>query len=101
MFREIDFEGGELEIIRKRYSIILRPVRPTWDSFAKIEKTPAFTAGGRSLFCLFRRQLTLYTLAVAPQKKVRDSASDGEWRQRQDKEIYFAASSISVATSWG
>uniref|UniRef100_UPI0035C9954D hypothetical protein n=1 Tax=Leclercia sp. EC_58 TaxID=2584090 RepID=UPI0035C9954D len=42
LFREMDFEGGELEIIRKRYSIILRPVRPTWDSFAKMEKTPAF-----------------------------------------------------------
>lgn len=37
--RDLDFEGvSELEIIREGDSIILRPVRPTWSSFMKMEK---------------------------------------------------------------
>jgi len=37
--RDMDFEGvSELEIIRKGDAIILRPVRPTWRSFAQLEK---------------------------------------------------------------
>jgi antitoxin VapB len=37
--RDMDFEGvSELEIIREGESIILRPVRPTWSSFAELEK---------------------------------------------------------------
>ena len=33
--RDLDFEGvSELEIVREGDSIILRPVRPTWGSFA-------------------------------------------------------------------
>lgn len=37
---DLDFEGvSELEIVRAGDSIILRPVRPTWSSFAQMEKT--------------------------------------------------------------
>ncbi|ATI65964.1 type II toxin-antitoxin system VapB family antitoxin [Edwardsiella tarda] len=37
--RDLDFEGvSELEIIREGDSIILRPARPTWGSFAQLEK---------------------------------------------------------------
>lgn len=40
--RDLDFEGvSELEIIREGDSIILRPVRPTWSSFAQLEKADA------------------------------------------------------------
>ena len=44
--RDLDFEGvSELEIIREGDSIILRPVRPTWGSFAQLEKAePDFMA---------------------------------------------------------
>ncbi|EOB4762440.1 type II toxin-antitoxin system VapB family antitoxin [Escherichia coli] len=44
--RDLDFEGvSELEIIREGDSIILRPVRPTWSSFLKLEKAdPDFMA---------------------------------------------------------
>ena len=37
--RDMDFEGvSELEIVRAGDSIILRPARPTWGSFASLEK---------------------------------------------------------------
>lgn len=37
--RDLDFEGvNQLEIVREGDSIILRPVRPTWSSFAQQEK---------------------------------------------------------------
>ncbi len=37
--RDLDFEGvSELEIVREGDSIILRPVRPTWGSFAQFER---------------------------------------------------------------
>lgn len=40
--RDMDFDGvSELEIIREGNSIILRPVRPTWDSFLQEEKADA------------------------------------------------------------
>lgn len=40
--RDLDFEGvSELEIIREGDSIILRPIRPTWGSFAQLEKAYA------------------------------------------------------------
>lgn len=40
--RDLDFEGvSELEIVREGDSIILRPVRPTWGSFASLEKADA------------------------------------------------------------
>jgi len=44
--RDLDFEGvSELEIAREGNSIILRPVRPTWSSFAQLEKAdPDFLA---------------------------------------------------------
>ncbi len=44
--RDLDFEGvSELEIVREGDSIILRPVRPTWGSFAQLEKAdPEFMA---------------------------------------------------------
>jgi len=44
--RDLDFEGvSELEIVREGDSIILRPVRPTWGSFASLEKAdPDFMA---------------------------------------------------------
>jgi antitoxin VapB len=44
--RDMDFEGvSELEIVREGDRIILRPVRPTWGSFAKMEKAdPDFMA---------------------------------------------------------
>jgi len=44
--RDMDFEGvSELEIVREGDSIILRPVRPTWGSFAQLEKAdPDFMA---------------------------------------------------------
>ncbi|KAF6590700.1 AbrB/MazE/SpoVT family DNA-binding domain-containing protein [Cronobacter sp. EKM101R] len=44
--RDMDFEGvSELEIIREGDSIILRPVRPTWGSFAQLGKAdPDFMA---------------------------------------------------------
>jgi len=32
---------SELEILREGDSIILRPVRPTWGSFAQLEKADA------------------------------------------------------------
>ncbi|MFL7890307.1 type II toxin-antitoxin system VapB family antitoxin [Enterobacter pseudoroggenkampii] len=43
---DLDFEGvSELEIVRQGDRIILRPVRPTWDSFMQMEKTdPDFMA---------------------------------------------------------
>ncbi|EPY7450840.1 type II toxin-antitoxin system VapB family antitoxin [Klebsiella pneumoniae] len=43
---DLDFEGvSELEIVREGDSIILRPVRPTWGSFAQFEKAdPDFMA---------------------------------------------------------
>ncbi|ENC9557716.1 AbrB/MazE/SpoVT family DNA-binding domain-containing protein [Aeromonas hydrophila] len=35
----MDFEGvSELKIVREGDCIILRPVRPTWCSFAQLEK---------------------------------------------------------------
>ncbi|ELE9734899.1 AbrB/MazE/SpoVT family DNA-binding domain-containing protein [Enterobacter kobei] len=44
--RDLDFEGvSELEIVREGDSIILRPVRPTWGSFALMGKAgPEFMA---------------------------------------------------------
>jgi len=44
--RDMDFEGvSELEIVREGDRIILRPVRPAWGSFAKMEKAdPDFMA---------------------------------------------------------
>ncbi|CAK6157679.1 MULTISPECIES: type II toxin-antitoxin system VapB family antitoxin [Enterobacteriaceae] len=40
--RDLDFEGvSKLEIVREGESIILRPVRPTWSSFALLEKADA------------------------------------------------------------
>lgn len=44
--RDLDFEGvSELEIAREGDSLILRPVRPTWSSFAQQEKAdPDFLA---------------------------------------------------------
>lgn len=40
--RDLDFDGvSELEIVREGDSIILRPVRPTWGSFAQLEKADA------------------------------------------------------------
>jgi len=44
--RDLDFEGvSELEILREGDNIILRPVRPTWSSFAQLEKAdPDFMA---------------------------------------------------------
>ncbi len=44
--RDLDFEGvSKLEIVREGDSIILRPVRPTWGSFAQLEKAdPDFMA---------------------------------------------------------
>jgi len=38
--RDLDFEGVR-EIVREGDSIILRPVRPTWGSFAQLEKADA------------------------------------------------------------
>ncbi|EBX1067391.1 AbrB/MazE/SpoVT family DNA-binding domain-containing protein [Salmonella enterica subsp. enterica serovar Oranienburg] len=51
--RDLDFEGvSELEIIREGDSIILRPVRPTWSSFAQLEKTdPDFMAEREDVVC--------------------------------------------------
>ena len=42
----LDFEGvSELEIVREGDSIILRPVRPTWGSFAQLDRAdPDFMA---------------------------------------------------------
>ena len=46
--RDLDFEGvSELEIVREGDSIILRPVRPTWGSFAHLEKADADFMGER------------------------------------------------------
>lgn len=44
--RDLGFEGvSELEIVREGDSSILRPVRPTWGSFAQLEKAdPDFMA---------------------------------------------------------
>lgn len=44
--RDLDFEGvSELEIVREGDSIILRPVRPTWGSFAQLDRAdPDFMA---------------------------------------------------------
>ncbi|PRD16575.1 type II toxin-antitoxin system VapB family antitoxin [Pantoea coffeiphila] len=40
--RDLDFEGvSELEIIREGDSIILRPIGPSWSSFAQLEKADA------------------------------------------------------------
>lgn len=40
--RDLDFDGvSELEIVREGDSIILRPVRPTWSSFAQLGKADA------------------------------------------------------------
>ncbi|NIF22309.1 type II toxin-antitoxin system VapB family antitoxin [Candidatus Pantoea multigeneris] len=40
--RDMDFEGvSELEIVREGDSIVLRPVRPTWGSFAQLDKADA------------------------------------------------------------
>ncbi|BBI92102.1 putative addiction molecule [Serratia symbiotica str. Tucson] len=37
--RDLDFDGvSELEIVREGDRLILRPVRPTWGSFAQLEK---------------------------------------------------------------
>lgn len=37
--RDLDFDGvSELEIVREGDRIILRPVRPSWGSFASLEK---------------------------------------------------------------
>lgn len=46
LLNDLGFEGGsELEIVRDGDSIILRPVRPTWGSFAQLKKTdPDFMA---------------------------------------------------------
>ncbi|EFX1738975.1 AbrB/MazE/SpoVT family DNA-binding domain-containing protein [Shigella sonnei] len=51
--RELDFEGvSELEIIREGNSIILRPVRPTWNSFLDLEKAdPDFMAEREGVVC--------------------------------------------------
>lgn len=36
--RDLDFEGvSELEIIREGDCIILRPIRPSWGSFAQLD----------------------------------------------------------------
>ncbi|EOT0791213.1 MULTISPECIES: type II toxin-antitoxin system VapB family antitoxin [Enterobacteriaceae] len=44
--RDLDFEGvSELEIVREGDCIILRPVRPAWNSFALMGKAgPEFMA---------------------------------------------------------
>ncbi|ELN2579003.1 AbrB/MazE/SpoVT family DNA-binding domain-containing protein [Enterobacter kobei] len=44
--RDLDFEGvSELEIVREGDSIILRPVRPAWSTFALLGKAgPDFMA---------------------------------------------------------
>lgn len=40
--RDLDFDGvSELEIVREGDRIILRPIRPTWSSFAQPEKADA------------------------------------------------------------
>ncbi|MFP2827383.1 AbrB/MazE/SpoVT family DNA-binding domain-containing protein [Citrobacter braakii] len=46
LLRDLDFESvSELEMVRKRDSILLRPVRPTWGTFAQYEKAdPDFMA---------------------------------------------------------
>ncbi|EPY6886884.1 type II toxin-antitoxin system VapB family antitoxin [Klebsiella quasipneumoniae] len=37
--RDLDFDGvSELEIVREGDCIILRPVRPTWVSFAQLDR---------------------------------------------------------------
>ncbi|USS96899.1 type II toxin-antitoxin system VapB family antitoxin (plasmid) [Serratia symbiotica] len=37
--RDLDFDGvSELEIVREGDRLILRPVQPTWGSFAQLEK---------------------------------------------------------------
>ncbi|MGK4413894.1 type II toxin-antitoxin system VapB family antitoxin, partial [Raoultella ornithinolytica] len=43
---DLDFDGdSELEIVREGDSIILRPVRPSWGSFAQLLRSdPAFMA---------------------------------------------------------
>ncbi len=47
--RDLDFEGvSELEIIREGDSIILRPIRPSWSSFAQLEKADADFLAERS-----------------------------------------------------
>ena len=50
--RDLDFEGvSELEIVREGDSIILRPIRPTWGSFASLEKAdPGFMAEREDVF---------------------------------------------------
>jgi antitoxin VapB len=51
--RALDFEGvSELEIVRERDCIILRPVRPTWCSFAQLEKAePDFMTEREDVAC--------------------------------------------------
>ncbi|MFU0923652.1 type II toxin-antitoxin system VapB family antitoxin [Kluyvera sichuanensis] len=51
--RDLDFDGvSELEIVREGDSIILRPVRPTWSSFAQLEKADAdFMAEREEIVC--------------------------------------------------
>jgi antitoxin VapB len=40
--RDMDFEGvNELEIFREGDTLILRPVKPTWNSFLQEEKADA------------------------------------------------------------
>lgn len=55
--RDLDFEGvSELEIVREGDSIILRPVRPTWGSFAQFEGRPGLYGGARGR-CQRRRTI--------------------------------------------
>lgn len=52
--RDLDFEGvSELEIVREGDSIILRPVRPTWGSFAQLEKADRSERHGDCRACHF------------------------------------------------
>lgn len=40
--RDLDFDGvNELEIIREGDSLLLRPVKPSWESFREQEKADA------------------------------------------------------------
>ncbi|CAJ1306226.1 TPA: AbrB/MazE/SpoVT family DNA-binding domain-containing protein [Escherichia coli] len=50
--RDLDFEGvSELEIVREGNCIILRPVRPSWRSFALMGKAaPDFMAERETVF---------------------------------------------------
>lgn len=56
--RDLDFEGvSELEIVREGDSIILRPVRPTWGSFAQFEEGRPGLYGGARGRCQRRRTI--------------------------------------------